>query len=318
MTALAPPPPFAFPERPPWSGCGADGWDGTVCPDDLRLLSASSVPKVLAAPNLERWAITRTVEEIAARLPQFQALIAQDMDAAVAWADQLRYQPEADAELNAADSGTLMHSLLEAWLKGEAVGDRERDTVNRDPVLIALATNLWNWYQRLQPEAIAMEQVVYDPAAGIAGRFDAIVRFRKLPEQGVCLIDLKNKRSARTKGGAKHRVYGDEHALQLTSYRWAPLVATFEPRLLVTQRATSTRTYLLNDAERQACAPMWDVDNAFIVLNTPESCAAYPVDTGPAVRRRVLEAVGLHHWVHAESGAVVGQPVIPPIDLPQL
>lgn len=304
-----------------WCGRGAVGWDGTVGPDDLRLLSASSVPKVLAAPNLERWAITTTVERIAENLDRFAAMVAVDITAAVQWADQLRYAPEPGAELNAADSGTLMHTLLECWLKGEAVSDRDRATVERDPVLTALATNLWAWYQRFKPTAVAMEQVVYNPASGLAGRFDAIVRFgnsHAAERFGTCLIDLKNKRQARTAGGAKHKVYGDGHAMQLQSYRGAPLVATFEPRIQRTGRATSNRVYLLNTAEREACAPMWDVDSTAIVLNTPEVCALYPIETGAGVQRRVDEAVGLSRWLHEESRDVVGPPFIPPIDLPHL
>ena len=317
MTATeAAPSPFA--PLPEWLGIGSEHWDGTVCPDDLKLVSASSVPKALASPALERWAITRTVEEIAARLPQFTALVAQDVEAAVKWADQLRYQPDAGAELNAADSGTLMHSLLEAWLKGEAVAAHDVEQVNRDPVLTAMATNLWTWYCRFQPEPVAMEQVVYWPEAGIAGRFDAIVRFAKAPEMGNVLLDLKNTREGRYKGGGLKRVYGDSHALQLASYRYATHVATFEPRLLVTQRKTSTRTYLVNPRELDACAPMHQVDTTAIVQNTPERCALYPIDTGPNVRRRVLEAVGMHRWVHEESADVVGQPYTPPIDLPTL
>lgn len=311
-------PPSPFPGLPVWSGIGAGNWDGTLCPDDLRLLSASSVPKALAAPNLERWAMTRTIEEIIARLPQFAAIAAQDVEAAVAWADQLRYAPDLGAELNAADSGSLMHSLLEAWLNGVAPEARDVDQVQRDPVLVTLATNLWAWYNRFQPEPVAMEQVVYWPEAGIAGRFDAIVTFRKAPELGNTLLDLKNTRSARTKSGAKKQVYGDSHALQLSAYRYATHVATFEPRLLVTQRATSNRTYLLNPREMDACAPMFRVDTTAIISNNPERCAFYPIDTGPAVRRRLLEAVGISRWVNDECKAVVGQPFTPPIDLPTL
>lgn len=311
-------PPSAFADRPPWSGLGADGWDGTACPDDLRLVSASSVPKALASPALERWAITRTIEEIAAQLPKFQALVAQDIAAAVAWADQLRYAPDAGAELNSADSGTAMHSLLEAWMRGEAVEPGLVEQIQRDPVLTALATNLWAWFNRFQPDPIALETVVYDPANGIAGRLDAIVRFRKAPDLGVVLMDLKNTRTARYKSGGLKRVYGDSHALQLASYRYAPLVATFEPRLLQTQRATSSRVYLLNTAEREACTPKVDIDTTLIVSNNPERCQAYPIDTSPAVHRRALEAVGLHRWINEESGGVVGQPYLPEIELPTL
>jgi hypothetical protein len=313
-----PTPPSPFPDLPPWSGVGADGWDGTVGADDLRLISASSVPKALASPALERWAISRTIEMLAERLPQFQALVAQDIDAAVKWADQLRYEPEAGAELNAADSGSLIHALLECWLRGTQVDPRDAERVQRDPVLLAMATQCWGWFNNFQPEAVDLERVVYDPAAGIAGRFDAIVRFRKAPHLGTCLMDLKTTRTPRYKSGALKRVYGDSHALQLASYRYAPLMATFEPRLLRTERASATRVYLLNTAEREACAPMHEIDSTVIVSNSPEKCSLHVIDTGPAVRRRVLEAVGLHQWIHVESKNVVADAWVPPIDLPLL
>lgn len=301
-----------------WCGRGAVGWDGTVGPDDLRLLSASSVPKSLASPALERWALTTTIERIAERLPQFTALAAQDVAAAVAWADRLRYAPDEGAALNAAESGTLLHSLLEAWLTGMTPAADLVAQVKVDPVLMAMATELWNFYNRFQPEPVAMERVVYDPEAGIAGRFDAIVRFAKAPQFGTCLMDLKTTRTARYKSGGLKKVYGDSHALQLASYRYAPHVATFEPRILRTKRATSSRVYLLNGAERSACDPMWEVDSTVIVSCSPEKCALHEIDTGPAVRRRALEAVGLHRWLTEESQDVVSDAWVPPIELPEL
>ena len=117
---------------------------------------------------------------------------------------------------------------------------------------------------------------------------------------------------------ARKRPYADTQALQLACYRHAPLVASFEPRLLVTERASSARVYLLNEAERAACEPMVAIDRSFILQNNPESCRLYPVDSGPAVHRRAIEARGLWHWLNEESKAAVGEPYIPPIDLPVL
>lgn len=302
-----------------WDGIGADGWDGCVGNDDLKLISASSVPKACASPALERWGITRTIEQLAIRLPEFENLLATGgLDAAVRWASELRYLPDEGAELNAADSGTLMHGLLEAWLKGENVPDTSNQQILSDPVLTSMATNLWNWYSRFQPEAVAMEQVIYSPEMGTAGRFDAIVQFRKAPELGVCLMDLKNTRSARYKSGGLKKVFGDSHGLQLATYRYSTHVATFKPRLVVKSKASSTRTYLLNTAERAACKPMWHIDSTVIVANNPEQCLLYPIDTGPAVLRRAVEAVGLHRWIAEESKNVVGPTVIPLIELPRL
>lgn len=311
--------PPTFPPRPPWSGIGADGWDGTQCPDDIKLVSASSVPKALSAPALERWHINETIDRLLNQIPKLNAMLAEAPREQVAdWIGGLRYEAKEGVELSNADSGTLMHALLESWLKGEPVDERSRAQVDRDPVLTAMAGNLWAWFCRYDPEPVAMEQVVYDPANGIAGRFDAICRFRKAPELGTLLIDLKNAREARYPSGGLKPVYGDSHALQLACYRYATHVATFEPRLLVTQRKQSNRTYLVNRAELDACAPMYEVDGTAIIHNNPERCALYPIDTGPGVHRRALEAAGLHRWLHEESRNVVGPPHAPLVDLPDL
>lgn len=307
-----------FAPLPEWSGCGVEHWDGITNPDDQRFISASSIPKVLASPGLERWALNTTIQMLHERLPEFQAIAARNIDEAIRWAGQLRFEPKPDAELNAADSGTIMHELLEDWLRGRSTTPATIAIVNRDPVLTAMAGNLWAWFNRFKPEPVAMEQVVYDPDNGVAGRLDAIVRFATMPEHGTCLVDLKNSRDARTGSGAKKRPYGDSHALQLATYRYAPLTATFEPRIERTKRATSTRTYLLNPAEAAACVPSVQIDSTFILQNNPETCLLYPIETGPAVRRRLVEAIGLWRWAKQESQGVVGDPVAPPIAVPTL
>ena len=309
---------MSLPPREPWSGIGRDGWDGTVAPDDLRLLSASSVPKALKSEALERWAVTETIARLIDQLPKFNAMVQSDRDAAVNWASQLRFEKREGAAANDADTGTDMHALLESWLRGV---DTPADVVNRirvDPAMHDMANNLWAWFHRFKPVPVLLEQVVYDPANGIAGRLDLVCTFERAPELGTCLVDLKNSRDARTKAGARKRPYADTNAIQLACYRHAPLVASFEPRLLITERASSARIYLLNDAERAACQPMVPIDRSYILQNNPEACRLYPVDSGPAVHRRALEAAGLWRWLNEEAKAAVGEPYVPPIDLPVL
>lgn len=301
-----------------WSGIGNLSWDGTPCPDDLYLTSASSVSKALAAPALETWKIGQVVERLHERLDEFAARGNNDMDDTKKWAGQLQWEPKPGADLNAADSGTLMHSLLEAWLKGEAVAPALAEQVNDDAELTAMATNLWSWFQRFRPVAVAVEVVVFNPELGIAGRLDSLVTFPDFPQYGTALVDLKNSRDARSKAGALKRPFGDSHALQLCAYRSCTLQATFEPRIAVTKRATRDRTYLLNPREQAACAPAIAIDSTFILQNDPERCLLYPVDTGPAVARRMGEVLGAGRWLKEESKHVVGQPVAAPIVLPNL
>lgn len=318
MTAtFAPAPPFT--PIPTWSGVGAAGWDGLPCPDDLRLLSASSVPDALKSEQLERWKINETLSRLADRLPEFHARLQQDRDDALDWAKQLRFEPSADGTQSAADTGTDMHSLLECWLRDGAVPSDLGARINADPIMLALANNLWRWFNTFQPVAVQIEQVVYDPANGLAGRFDAKVTFKRKASLGVVLLDLKNSRDSRYKSGGFKKPYADSQALQLATYAHAPLTATFEPRLLITQRAMSHRVYLLNQAEQAVCAESVPVDGAAILHNTPERIGLYPMDVGPGTHRRALEAAGLHRWANEESRAALGYPVTPDeIELPVL
>jgi hypothetical protein len=307
--------------RPPpvvWSGIGMDGWDGTTAPNDRRLISASSVPKALASPALERWAINTTIERLIEEMPTFQAL-ASDPAAAVTWASQLRFKPKDGAELSATESGTAFHHLLECWLEGKKPDAETVASIERDPVLTAMATHLWGWFNTAKPVAVEIERVVYDPENGIAGRLDSIVAFpHTMPELGQCLVDLKTSREARYKSGGLKKVYGDANALQLAAYRYSPLMATFEPRIEITKRKTSNRIYLLNDAEMAACVPTPHIDSTYILSLNAEGVKLLPLDTGPAVHERVIQAVGLHRWINGEAAAVVGAPIAPAIALPDL
>jgi hypothetical protein len=306
-----------FAPLPPWSGVGAVGWDGTVGAEDLRLVSASSVPKVLRSTALETWAIKRTIEKLSTRWDEFQARAQRDgADAAVDWAAELRWEKDEGTAANAADTGTDMHTLLECWVLDAPVPADVQARCQSDPVMMQMANHLWGWVHRMRPRSVLTERVVYDPVNGIAGRLDHIVAFGGAPELGTVLLDLKSSREARTKGGARKRPYADSNALQLACYRHAPLVATFEPRLLLTQARSSTRVYLLNPAERAACDPMPETQGSYILQLNPEGCLLYPVDSGAAVHRRAIEAVGLHRWTTEEHKAAVGDPYLPSIELP--
>jgi hypothetical protein len=210
-----------------------------------------------------------------------------------------------------------MHSLLECWLRDDQVPADLAQRINADPVMVALASNLWRWYQRFQPVPIEIEQVVFDPLNGLAGRFDCKVTFKRAAHLGVRLLDLKNSRGSRYKSGGFKKPYADSQALQLATYGNAPLTATFEPRLLITQ-GRGPRRYLLNTAEREACRESVPVDGACILHNTPERIGLYPMDIGPAVHRRALEAAGLHQWMTEESKNAVGLPIAVEIELPDL
>lgn len=306
-----------FPQRPAWSGIGAENWDGVQGPDDLMLTSGSSVGDALKAEQLERWTLDTTIERLAERLPEFHARWQQDPEEALEWAKQLRFEKALDGTLSATETGTLLHSLWESWLTGVELPETDKATIRNDPVINEMATRMWEVRHRFQPRAVAVEQVVFDPAYGFAGRLDCALTFDKMPELGTRLVDIKTSRESRYKSGGKKRPFGD-HALQLSPYFHAPLWATFEPRLRVSSRKSDTRIYLLNPAEAAACAPAPAMDGALILHVTPEAAAFYPIEVGPSVHRRAVEAAGCLRWIKDESKRVIGYPLAPPVDLPTL
>src|SRR5690606_4256080 len=131
-------------------------------------------------------------------------------------------------------------------------------------------------------------------------RFDAHWRIPDFGDR--VLIDIKTTRDALTGKGNKKRPYPDQHALQLATYRWAPLMATFEGR--TTGKATGgdgPRFYLLNPAEIEACEANPTIDATAILHITPAACGLWPVDTSKAVHDYALAAAALHRWLYTDS-----------------
>lgn len=288
---------------PAWSGVGADHWDGVARTGDRRLLSASSVVKVMAAPALERWMIETTAEVTVDNLSELVSVYnTQGRDAAVRWVDQARWKPKAGAALGAAATGTLVHEFIECWGQGIAPSAESQRIAMSDPVIVAMLDRAWDWFGRYTPRFIRAEFCVFDPANGLAGRSDQEWEVDGL---GVVNVDIKTTRDPVTKAGNKKRPYPDQHALQLATYRHAPLMATFEPRVSgKAEGGEGPRFYLLNDAEEQACVPRPPVDASAILHITPAACGLWPVDTAE-IHGYVQAAAALHEWLYRRSKSTI-------------
>lgn len=256
---------------PAWSGIGADHWDGQRRPDDMKLLSASSVTQSMAKPALERWMIDETAARVAENVHELADM--GDPERIEQWVRNCRYLPEPGASMNASETGTALHAVLEHWAEGKALPPALKACLLRDAEMMAMANQLWGWLQRHRPEVVASEIVVYDPERGTAGRLDNIWRLEGL---GNCLVDLKTTRKARTKAGNPKRPYADSHGIQLVTYAQAPYEATFPPRITGGD-ADGPRWYLLNPAELAACVPARTPDTAAILHLSPEDCRLFQV-----------------------------------------
>lgn len=103
-----------------------------------------------------------------------------------------------------ADLGTRVHAHCEAWLRGEEIFPLEDEV----PYLDALE----RFFDDTAPLPTAIERVVLS-GLGYGGRFDFIAEFNELNT----LVDLKTGRP-----------YAVEHTLQLSAYRYADGMATYD------------------------------------------------------------------------------------------
>ena len=288
---------------PAWTGVGTANWDGIARPDDMRLVSASSIVKVLAAPALEKWAIDTTAQVTVDNLSKVADILnRQGTEAAVNWVAKSRWLPRAGAALSASATGTLIHDIIECWGRGLPIGADKMAIVNSDPVIRAMLDRAWEWFQAHQPAFVRAECVVFDPANGVAGRFD---QHWVLDDLGLTLIDIKTTRDTHTAAGNKKRPYADQHALQLATYRHAPLLATFDARTTGAD-GDGPRFYLLSPPEVAACEANPSVENTAILHITPGACGLYPVDTSEAVHERAKAAALLHGWLYREARKAIG------------
>jgi len=282
---------------------GAEGWDGTVTNNDLRCVSASSIGKVFASGQLERWAIGATIDAAVNHSQWIADSVRQGQhDAAKSYLWRARY--DSPFGFTNAKAGTAVHAWLEWGLLGRAIPP-ELNEILAHPTVVQMCLRLRELVERIDLRIEQMEHVVFDPSLQVAGRFDMKGSVNVCLGPG--LIDLKTALEPRSKRGHPKRPYADSHALQLASLAGAPLEATFPPRIVKLDNDRG-RVYLLNETEAAACRPATPVQWAAILHVSPERASFWPVDISSA-RPVVAAAVTAHDWL--SSGAAKALPKQP-------
>lgn len=283
---------------------GAEGWDGAPRPDDRWHLSASNLSKALASPNLERWGYRTTAERVIEQLPLITQLASTSPDAARELIKEIRWTPPTPGELGAADRGTALHAYLEARVTGApAAVLNAQHTAQLAPYVAQLEA----WLAHFQPEPLEVEQVVYNPEHGLAGRLDFKFRVPRWADMGLTgpdqLVDLKTSDKGFTKFGHVTKPYGDAHPIQLSVYKHATHKATWTPRVCSNSGA---RFYLANDAELATAVAPVETHGALLLHLTPSHCNAHPVDVSADVYAYARCIASAWRWVHLVSGTAVG------------
>ena len=166
-------------------------WQGQKVPSVTTILSA--YPQPWAIPFGAKHAANRAVDE----LPRLVALVLEDREDARKW---LKRAPT-DLRDSAADTGTDLHSYLEARLLGSDTWEAVRD-----PGETARRAAIDSFLYHYRPEPLAIEAQVYNLRDGWAGSADLFARVQGRP---LC-IDLKTE----TAGDENHK-----SRLQLAAYR---------------------------------------------------------------------------------------------------
>jgi len=145
----------------------------------------------LAKPGLMTWPMTEAIAHLKVNIGDFEG-------AAKA------YLKKSD---KGKDTGTAVHAVIEALLNG--------DDYETTPDTEKAVTAFENWFEKHNPKALAVEQIVYSKKHDYAGTADGIFEL----DGEVVLFDLKTNNASQT---APLGVY-PEHFLQLGAYSLAHL-----------------------------------------------------------------------------------------------
>ncbi len=194
-------------------------------------------------------------------------------------------------ERTAAELGTAVHAACETYA---LTGSRPEVDEEVLPFIIQFE----KWCQKFQPVYTAAEMQVYSDSYGYAGTCDAILSL----EGQALIIDYKTSRKSFDSQGKTTKPY-PEVGLQLSAYRYADYVATWQARRY---EAYSRRYYLCNEDERSLGVPVPAVSGGLVIHITPEHCDAYPVRCDEEIYERFLFAIEAAKWVNEISKTVIG------------
>lgn len=254
----------------------------------VTTLLGQGIPK----PALQRWAAREVATYAVNERPAWEALAERDPDAAI---DLLKNAPYRRTD-KAATRGTDVHKVLEAL----ALGIEPKT----DDVTEPYAKQIRNFYSDHKPEVELAEATVYNLEYGYAGTLDAIVRFPRIADGLRVILDMKTT----DKGpDARSRPPYPEVALQTCAYARSEFVGLSKGRM----EYSNSRRYYLFDQEKDAHELMPRVEQAFVLVVSPEDYRLIPVRIDDEVWRSFLNAREVARWMLSTSRNVFGAPVEP-------
>ena len=175
-----------------------------------RLWSVTTLLGALDKPAIPRWA----AREVAAEAIAHRADLERDVQrhGAIEAVHMLAQAPYRKRD-KAADVGTSVHALIEAYTKGETLPPLDEETKDR---ALAHLERFKEWEAAYRPTYLGHESTVVHPDHGWAGTLDLLV---EIGDRGVGVVDIKNTSA----GGRKKNEPGvyREHALQVAAYAHA-------------------------------------------------------------------------------------------------
>jgi len=229
--------------------------------DGRKAPGVTSIVGMLPKPFLTYWAAKMTAEAAVDNLDAVAAIAAGDRDGAV---DYLKGAHRRYTKARA-DVGSKAHDMFERMMRGENV---RRVGMDLDPY----KRHFGEFLDRVQPELISAEDVMWSDTHDYAGSSDAVLR---IGDETV-IVDWKTSKDT----------YPDV-ALQLSAYANADRII---------------------DADGES-APMPAITAGAVLHITPERWALKPVNIGPSVFEIFLALRQVFTWDRETSKHVIGKPV---------
>lgn len=221
--------------------------------------TVTTILQVISKPALVGWAAKSVAEEAVRRVKNGEDLDVRSL-AASPWRAR-------DAK---GDIGSVVHSVLESYAKGEVVAV---SSVPEDAR--AHVSSLLEWLHEFKPEVLASEVTVFHENPRYAGTFDAVMKLPSAmgPNVGgrTLLVDVKT-------GKAVYR----EAELQLAAYRHANFIG----------RADSTRE------------DMPVVDGCCVLHVTPDAAQMVEVPADDHAYEAFLAAARLWEYMGSDKASV--------------
>ena len=262
--------------------------------DDLEILSASTLVKAHNTDGLANWRVGR-IFEYAAGLGGHPF----DQNAA----NDYVYAAPHGHRYGSAQTGTILHATLEAWLQGMPTpdyvedGDRGQLVGLNDPSMAyawPMAEQLSAFLAEHPTRPVLQERFVFNPETRIGGRLDLIADIKVDGVERRLLVDLKTSIDDQTKWGREKKPWVTDVALQLATYRYATHIdARDEPRVV---SGRGRRIYLVSPNDLVASSPMVDVDGCAVLFLTPARCDLWELNITPAVYDQAQRTAASWRW----------------------